>query len=72
MPIAQPLRVRRFGDSEGWRIVEMFDAAEVDVEELRGEISVGGNGPGQSFAGEPAIVTKGRFVFVTQAGGLDV
>jgi hypothetical protein len=72
MLLVQPLRVRRFGDSESWRAVAMFDAAAVSVEDLREEIVYGESGPGQSFASAPSIQQKGRFVFVHQSGGLDV
>lgn len=72
MPI-QPLRVRRSGDSEWWSVIAMFKASQFeDEDQLREEFGYGDSGPGQPFANRPTIVTKGRFVFVHQTGGLDV
>lgn len=68
----QPLRVKSFGDSEGWRSVAMFDRSKTTVEDLRDEIIYGGAGPGLPFASKPAVVAKGKYIFVHQSGGLDI
>lgn len=63
---------RFLGDSEGWTHLRIF-RADRPLPESAALLAEGfDGGPGRAFARPAYCVRKGRFIFITQHGGLDV